>query len=91
MKRIKERVWTDNNARYSQGSVLKIGTVIVAETHRAIGNKSEPDAPLWVATCKLPGIRLKLVNGETPRFLTEAEAKSACESMVLQWFGFVTE
>lgn len=89
---LKERNWSPSQDRFSQGNVLKIGNVIVAETSRAIGNKSELDAPLWQVSMKLPGINLKKNDDGTPRrFHTEDEAKSAAERMVDTWMKWVSK
>lgn len=91
----KPPVWSRNPAKHSDGSLLQIiggnGHIInVASTHRAIGSKSEPDAPLWYVKMHLPGIALKKdANDYTPRFKTEDEAKDKAERLVFTWFDWI--
>jgi hypothetical protein len=81
-------VWEVSTARCTHGSHYRLGRIIVASTSRAIGNKSEPDAPLWQAVLHLPGVRAS-INAE--RFHTEAEAKRIAEARVNLWFELVKQ
>lgn len=92
MKKIKSFEWVRDPGKYTDGSLLKIGNVVVAATHRAIGSKSEPDAPLWFIEMRLPGIALKKDDrGNVRRFMTEDEIKPLAERLMFTWFGWVTE
>lgn len=85
MKLLKPFEWSKNPANLIDGSVLKLGQVIIATTYQ---NAEKT----WCADMWLPGIALKrLENGKQRRFETEVEAKQAAERLVHTWFGWVTQ
>lgn len=78
--------WKRTEGKYASGHSYCVGEnlTIVGTTHRATGNKSESNAPLWVSSIKLPGIKQS-----HKRFDTEEQAMQDVELRVKVWFKWM--